>query len=180
MRVIVSSLLGLLLALSLVSAADAGNLWHHFWNTFDETHRWPKPQDTVDRHAVRSVWRVMQRNGWQLHNTLGHELFDSDDHDLTVTGKRRVQRIATQAPRKRRVIFVLRGRDQFATKARINSVETELAAYDTDRELPRVRLSNRQPYRGSGEHLFQVHQQFHSSQPSPRLPALSNGNAPGN
>ena len=109
MRLMVFKLLALLLFLTGTSAAMAGNLWHQYWDTFRDTHRWPRPQDTVDRHAVRSVWKVMQDNGWKLQNTLGHDLFEGTGQGLTRNGQKRVRWIATQSNRKRRQIFVLRG-----------------------------------------------------------------------
>ena len=174
MRLIASKLLVLLLLLNGASAAQAGNLWHQFWDTFRDTHRWPKPLDTVDRHNVRATWKIMQDNGWKLQNTLGDHLFKGRSQDLTATGKKRVRWIATQSTRKRRQIFVLRGQNKIVTQRRIDSVQAELVGWNTNRGAsPRVRISDRQPPAESGTRLHQVHRQFQDSQPAPRQPALS-------
>ncbi|MEE3369889.1 MAG: hypothetical protein VX346_11140 [Planctomycetota bacterium] len=180
MRLMAAQLLVLLFLLNGTSAAQAGNLWHQFWDAFRDTHRWPKPLDTVDRHNVRAVWKIMQDNGWKLQNTLGDHLFKGRGQDLTATGKKRVRWIAAQATRKRRQIFVLRGENDFVTQRRIDSVQAELVDWNTNQgATPRIRISDRQPPAESGMRLHQMHREFQESQPAPRLPALS-ANAPAN
>ena len=123
------------IVLAVTGASTASADWHQSWKRFwhnvavgyHRNNAWPDPFVEADALQVIGPFETMKRNGWRLHNTIGHELFRASDGELLASGHGRVRWIATQAPEDRREIFVLRGRSDDETNARVASVRQAIS-----------------------------------------------------
>jgi hypothetical protein len=162
--------------------ADAGG-WKDNWNTFwhdvhVDFHRvnaYPEPFNTIDRARVREPFCIQADNGWRLQNTVGTYLYDVNTQQLNPAGQLLVKWIVTQAPLHRRAVFVLRGDTPEITAARVESVQEAVARYATGPVCP-VLLTDTEPRGWSASYIDSMTQQFNSTIPAPRLPAVSDGN----
>ncbi|NNE00642.1 MAG: hypothetical protein HKN47_25280 [Pirellulaceae bacterium] len=160
-----------------VSAGTVAADWHQFWNNVDKGyHRnnaWPDPFNEADAMHVVAPFEVMKRNGWRLHNTIGHELFRSGDGALLASGNQKIQWIATQAPPHRREVYVLRGRSDVETQARVASVKTTLTRHTRNGPIPSVLVTDIEPSSASGAWATQINRTWLEELPAPRLPNTS-------
>ena len=109
------------------ASADWKTFWQEIHSGFHRNNDWPDPFNQADAQAVRKPFEIMKSNGWQLHNTIGHDLFRPEDGTLLTAGQRRLQWIANRAPASRRQVFIVRATEE-KTQARVNSVREAIAA----------------------------------------------------
>ncbi len=158
-------------------SADWHQQWKRFWHNVGVGHHrnnaWPEPFVESDALQVIAPFEIMKRNGWRLHNTIGHELFRDSDGELLASGHGRVRWIATQSPVNRREIYVLRGRSQDETNARVASVRDALSRlYQTGPE-PMVYITDIEPATASGAWGTQINRMWMEQLPAPKLPSTS-------
>jgi hypothetical protein len=151
--------------------------WHCFWDRVHlDWHRnnaWPEPFLQVDRQAVRAPIAIMVDKGWQLQNTIPHELFDIETQELTRAGELKVQWILTQMPARRRVVFVLKGKTAEITETRLKSVERAAVEVVGDLAPTMIAVTDVVPRGGSGAYYERVNSGYEMSTPPPRLPEMT-------
>jgi len=151
--------------------------WHCFWDRVHlDWHRnnaWPEPFVQVDRQAVRTPIEMMVDKGWQLQNTIPHELFDLETQELTRAGELKVQWILTQMPTRRRIVFVLKGNTAEVTQTRLESVEKAATVVVGEVAPSMIAITDIVPRGGSGAYYERVNAGFESSTPAPRLPEMT-------
>ena len=159
---------------------DWNRWWHEMHIGYHRNNAWPDPFNEADAMQVMAPFEVMKANGWRLHNTIGHELFKKGDGALLASGFHRVHWIATQAPRSRRVVYVLKGGSDVETIARVNSVKASLAAIaSVSGESAKVLVTDIEPVAASGEWATKVKREWLENLAAPRLPAQSASGEPG-
>ncbi len=149
-----------------------------FWTTFYRNTRWPSPFKLQDIDAVTSYFAVQRENGWKMHNTVGHVLFDAQSNGLTDAGRNHIRSILTDNPIDRRVIFVLQGQSPQQTAQRVESVQLAVSALIPAGELPAIYITDRDAPGSSGAAHTALTRARMTSMPSPRLPSFhaSQGN----
>jgi hypothetical protein len=164
----------LLFTLGSTSAFAGGReLWHNMHVGLHRNNAWPDPFREIDAMEVVAPFDAMKKNGWRLNNTLGHELFRQGDGALLASGSNRVRWIASQAPEARRQVFVLRGRNEQETEARVASVRQTLASVTNRGSEPMVLITDIEPPTASGARATQVNRAWMTDMPRPRLPSTS-------
>ena len=153
--------------------ADARELWHNMHVGLHRNNAWPDPFNEVDAMQVVAPFETMKRNGWRLYNTMGHELFRQGDGALLAAGNNRVRWIATQAPQSRRQVFVLRGRTEAETQARVASVRETLASITNAGPSPTVMVTDIEAPTSSGAVATQINRMWMQQMPPPKLPTTS-------
>ena len=165
-------------SIAVTSSAQA-NGWDEFWHRckvdFHRNNAWPEPFVSADRAAARAPFCLMVDNGWKMQNTVGTYLYDPSTQRLNQAGEHLVKWIVQQAPRHRRVVFVLKGDTAEATTARIESVQAAVAKYACDGEMPPVIPTLTEPTGWPAQYVDQMTQQFQATMPDPRLPAAEGG-----
>ena len=158
-------------------SADWSQKWNRFWHNVGVGHHrnnaWPDPFNEADAYEVVAPFEIMKRNGWRLHNTIGHELFREGDGALKANGHDVVRWIATQAPESRREIYVLRGRSEAETHARVGSIQQALARIHHIGPTPTVFVTNKAPSTSSGAWAVQINRVALEEMPPPKLPTTS-------
>jgi len=171
-----SRALAALLCVSAGATTVSGG-WHEFWHNLNvglhRNNAWPDPFAEADAMQVVAPFEVMKHNGWRLHNTMGHELFRQGDGALLAAGSNRVRWIATQAPDSRRQVFVLRGRTEAETEARVASVRETIASVNMPGPPPAVMITEIEPPSASGAWATQINRAWMQELPSPKLPSTS-------
>ena len=151
--------------------------WHRFWHDcgvgLHRNNAWPDPFVEADALQVVAPFEAMKRNGWRLHNTIGDNLFRDSDGELLASGHNRLHWIATQAPLSRREVFVLRGRSDTETDARVASVREALSRIDTRGSEPTVYVTDIEPSTASGAWATQINRMYMQQLPAPKLPSSS-------
>jgi len=165
-----------LLALTVVAtSAQAG--WHEFWHNmsvgYHRNNAWPQPFTEVDAMQTMSPFDVMKRNGWREHNTIGNELFRQGDGALLAAGHNRVHWISTQCPEMRRGIYVLRGRTEAETQARVASVRQTVASLNVIGTVPHVTVTDIAPGTVAGDRATKISREALEQQATPKLPTTS-------
>lgn len=155
------------------AAADWNEFWHNVHVGYHRNNAWPNPFNEVDAMHVVAPFEMMKRNGWRVNNTLGNNLFRDGDAALMASGHNRVRWIATQAPLDRRNIFVLRGRSQAETDARLASVRQTLANYQLRGPVPQVFVTDRPQPTWSGALATHINRTWLEQTPDPKLPSTS-------
>ena len=112
----------------------------------------------------------MKANGWRMHNTIGHEQFRQGDGALLAAGQQRVHWIATQAPTSRRAVYVLRGRSENETLARVASVRKSLSSMHVAGNPPAVLITDIEPATSSGAWATKINREWLENLAAPRLP----------
>ncbi len=157
--------------------------WHSYWDRVHlDWHRnnaWPEPFIQVDRQAALAPIDMMVNNGWQLQNTIPHQLFDPETQELTRAGQLKVQRTLTQMPTRRRMVFVLKGKTADITEMRLKSVEKAAAEVVGDSASTMIVVTDVEPRGGSGSYYERVNSGYESSTPPPRLPEMSESDGGG-
>lgn len=151
--------------------------WHCYWDRVHlDWHRnnaWPEPFVQVDRKATLTPLEIMTNNGWQLQNTIPHQLFDSETQELTRAGQLKVQLILTEMPGRRRTVFVLKGKTAEITETRLRSVEKAAVEVMGDAATNMIAVTDKNPRGGSGAYYERINAGYESSTPAPRLPDIS-------
>jgi len=151
--------------------------WDCFWDRVHlDWHRnnaWPEPFVQVDRQATRTPISIMVDKGWELQNTIPHELFDAETQELTRAGELKVQWILTQMPLRRRMVFVLRGRTPEITETRLKSVEKAATQVVGEVAPNMISVVDTVPREGSGAYYERVNSGYEATTPPPRLPEMS-------
>ena len=155
------------------AAADWNDFWHGLHIGYHRNNAWPQPFSEADAYQVVAPFEIMKRNGWRVHNTIGHELFRQGDGVLLAAGHNRVRWIATQAPVAHREVFVLRGKDDVETEARIASVRNALSRLQTVGPPPQVYLTDVEPATASGAWATKIHRDRIQQMVPPKLPSTS-------
>ncbi len=163
---------GMLLAASGTTAsADWNEFWHQSHIDYHRSHAYPEPFGEVDAMKVTEPFEVMKHNGWRLHNTIGHELFRDGDAALLASGHNRIHWIATQAPQSERNVYVLRGKSDAETDARVAAVEETLASMQLSGPRPQVFVTDKEPSTASGAWAVQVNRDWMEVLAKPMLPS---------
>ncbi|MEZ6134182.1 MAG: hypothetical protein R3C53_04635 [Pirellulaceae bacterium] len=142
-----------------------------FHYDYYRNNRWPLPFRGIDSSAVLNYFDVQRNNGWKLHNTLGNAMFEPQSHMLTDAGRTHMQWIVSQAPQDRRVVFVLVGRNQQETAARVESTQLAISEMIPVGPLPTIYLTDRDAPGSSGTYQTAINRAMNSTVPSPRLTA---------
>ncbi len=169
-------------AIVIIGATDASanNLrqkWKLWWHNVSVGHHrnnaWPEPFVEADAMQVVAPFEIMKRNGWRLHNTIGHELFRSADGALTASGQQAVNWIVTRAPASRRQIHVLNGRTTEETQQRMAAVQEALTKYGDLGTTVNVFATNVPSPTSNGARAMQISRDALENQPVPTLPSTS-------
>ena len=161
------------------AAADWPEFWHAVHIGYHRNNAWPQPFVEADSMQVIAPFEIMKRNGWRKHNTIGHELFREGDSALLAAGHRRLRWIATQAPEMRRQVFVLRGRTQQETEARVVAVQQTLDQIETHGVPPEVFVTGIEPSTASGAWATKINREWLEQMAPPRLPSTSSAGTQG-
>lgn len=165
------------IAITAAAASTATADWHDFWHRaaidYHRNNAWPEPFAEADAAQVIAPFEVMKQNGWRLHNTIGHALFREGDGALMASGGQMVQWVATQAPASRRAIFVLRGRTNEETDARVASVKQTLANTLMRGPAPPIYITDVDPASSSGAWAMKINRSWIENLPTPELPRTS-------
>lgn len=145
------------------------------WTIFYRNTRWPAPFKQADINAVTSYFAIQRENGWKLHNTLGHVLFDPQTNNLTEAGKNHIRSILKDNPEDRRVVFVLQGQTPQQTSARIESVQLAISGLVPTGSLPAIYITDRDAPGSSGAYQTAITRAMMTSLPAPRLPSFNAG-----
>jgi hypothetical protein len=156
---------------------DVSADWHSFCHSvhvdYHRNNAWPQPFTDDSVRQTVAPFEVMKQNGWRLHNTIGNELFRDGDGALLAAGNNRVNWIASQAPADRRVVYVLRGRTEAETAARLASVRDTLSRVQINGPAPQLMITEIEPTTASGARLTQINRDWLDVLPSPKLPSTS-------
>lgn len=165
------------------TTASASADWNQFWQNlhvgYHRNNAWPAPFNEADAMNVAAPFEAMKANGWRMHNTIGHELFRPHDGALMASGNKRIYWIATQAPRARRTVFVLRGGSERETAARVAAVRNAISRIDVQGSLPDVQITEVEPHHSPGAWATKINRDWLQNLAAPRLPASSAGGTPG-
>ena len=166
------ALVGMIVA---ITAGNASADWHSFWHRFNvDYHRnnaWPHPFREMAAAQTRAPFEVQRHNGWQLHNTISHELFRPGDGGLTYAGQQQLVNIITVVPVEQRTVFVVRGASQAETEARLASVQSSLERMTQGGQTPPVMIVDRAPATNSGAMAAAVNREWLKVIPKPELPS---------
>lgn len=143
-----------------------------FWTSYYRNARWPTPFRAQDVNAVTSYFDVQRENGWRLHNTVGHVLFDPATGQLTDAGKNHIVSILNDNPVDRRAIFVLQGENAKQTAQRVESTQLAVSQMLPVGDLPPIYVTDRDAPGSSGAYQTAVMRAMVSSMPKPRLPEV--------
>ena len=169
------AIIALVIVATTATSADAD--WRDFWHNLHVGHArnnaWPEPFVEADTEMVMAPFEVMKANGWRMHNTIGHEQFRSGDGALLAAGQERVRWIATQAPMSRRSVYVLRGRTETETQARLISVRQTINTVHNDGHTPQVLITNIEPATASGAWATKINREWIEHLTAPRLPTTT-------
>lgn len=139
-----------------------------FWTNYYRNVRWPMPFRAQDVSSVTSYFDIQRENGWRMHNTLGHAMFDQKNC-LTQAGKNHIQSILQDNPANRKIVFVLQGSNQQQTSARVQSTELAISEMLPVGDLPPVYVTDRDAPGSSGTYQSAIVQAMMTSVPTPRL-----------
>lgn len=158
---------------SLTASAGWNEFWYNLKKGYHRTNAWPQPFTEQDVRATLEPFEVMKRNGWMLHNTISHDLFREGDGALLASGSERIRWISNHAPEGRRQIFVLQGRTDTETQARLASVRQSADSFRDGGPAPEIFVSNREPGYSSGAAAVVVSRAWLNATPTPKLPDTS-------
>ncbi|MFG0267874.1 MAG: hypothetical protein ACF8AM_22385 [Rhodopirellula sp. JB055] len=159
---------------SQTASADWGSLVHQMHVGYHRNVAWPDPFNEVDAVQTVMPFEAMKRNGWRMHNTIGHELFRGGDGALLAAGQNRVRWIATQAPEGRREIYVLRGVTQEETQSRIKAVQEAVDGYVlAGQPQPQVLVTTIEPATSPGVVATKINRERLEQMAAPKLPTTS-------
>ncbi len=143
----------------------------NFWYDYYRNKKWPQPFRAMDTSSVVTYFEVQRNNGWRLHNTLGNAMFDLDTGALNDAGQAHVEWIVKRAPKERRVVFVLEGKNQQDTANRIESAQVAISRILPTGALPPIYLTDEDAPGSSGAYQTALNRAINTSVPPPRLPA---------
>ena len=155
------------------AAADWHDFWHGLHIGYHRNNAWPQPFSEADAHQVVAPFEVMKRNGWRVHNTIGHELFRQGDGVLLAAGHNRVRWIAMQAPVAHREVFVLRGKDEAETQARVAAVREAVNRLQITGPVPQIYLTDVEPATAPGAWATKINRDRLQQMVPPKLPSTS-------
>ncbi|RMF38546.1 MAG: hypothetical protein D6753_15665 [Planctomycetota bacterium] len=144
--------------------------YQQFRTDFHRNRLWPHPFRAQDSAAVMRFFDVQRDNGWRLHNTLGAGMFDSNTNQLTDAGRMHLRWIVLRAPEERRVVFVLRGRNDSETATRVEAAQLAISEMIPVGPLPPIYLTDQDAPGSSGAYQTTINRAMTSSVPAPRLP----------
>jgi hypothetical protein len=151
-------------------AKSVCDLLDQFAADYDQNRLWPQPFSQADRAAIRPAFQQMIANGWKQQNLLSTPHFSPNQEQLTEAGKAKVRWVATQVPQPRRVLFVESPTPAIGQR-RIAAVQHYLESLQLEGSPPLVVPTTTAARFASGSELGAIHQKFHQSAPTPRLPA---------
>lgn len=140
-----------------------------FWTSYYRNSRWPMPFRAQDVSAVTQHFDIQRENGWRMHNTVGHAMFDQQTNTLTQAGRNHIQSILRDNPSNRKVVFVLQGQNPKQTSARVQSTELAISELLPVGDLPPVYVTDRDAPGSSGAYQTAVNRALMGSVPLPRL-----------
>lgn len=146
-----------------------------FWTSYYRNTRWPMPFRAQDVSAVTQHFDIQRENGWRMHNTVGHAMFDPQTNSLTQAGRNHIQSILRDNPSNRKVVFVLQGHNPKQTAARVQSTELAISELLPVGDLPPVYVTDRDAPGSSGAYQTAVNRALMASVPLPRLSSGSGG-----
>ena len=161
------------------ASADWKTFWQEIHIGFHRNNDWPDPFNQADAQAVRKPFEIMKSNGWQLHNTIGHDLFRPEDGTLLTAGQRRLQWIANRAPASRRQVFIVRAATEEKTQARVNSVREAIAALSDHNNAPEIFVTDISPPTVSGIWATKINNAWFDNLATPKLPDQTTTGQPG-
>ncbi|MEM6692097.1 MAG: hypothetical protein AAF664_21895 [Planctomycetota bacterium] len=139
---------------------------------------WPQPFVEMDVMEVTNAFDRMKHNGWRFHHTVGHTMFRDHDGALTATGHNSVRNIVENAPANRRTLYVLNGRSETETQARLASTRRSVDRLGPVGQSIQIMVTHHAPPTASGEWANKVSRDWIKSIPIPQLPDSSgNGTA---
>jgi len=140
---------------------------------------WPKPFTCPDFDAVRAPFAIMVENGWRRQNMLGDHHFDSENNQLTESGRLKLRWVLTEAPRQHRVVYVNTADTAVATAERLNSVRLAVTQLAPEAEMPPILETDIPSHGWSAERVDSITRKFQQATPEPVLPSASSGDGGG-
>ena len=148
--------------------------WHRYCYEYKMNKLWPQQFVDADRETVRTPFVVMADNGWKKQNTMGGHYFKDDTHELTESGKLKVQYILNVAPVSRRTIWVLHEPTPGVTESRVQAVHTWAAQVLPPGESALVMTTVVPDFGAPAEYIDMIGRKYRDTTPDPRLPQANN------
>ncbi len=159
------------MAVTLSSSASAGPLHAIGRDVSTSYHRnkcWPQPFVYPDNAAVRAPFARMVHNGWRIQNLVASHHF-TDDARLTEAGQRHVRWIVTEAPLRRRTIYVQQAPTPELTEARLASARSLAERFALDQEMVQVQPTPITARGWPADYVDAINVKFFESTPDPRI-----------
>ena len=153
--------------------ADGEQYWSRVKLDKQRMQCWPEPFAHADRKAQSAIFGAMVHNGWRRQTTLGEHHFHPDSHELTESGRLKLQWVMSKVPVQRRIVYVLQGYEEETTAARLDSVQQSLAQVVAQGELPQVIRTHLPPVGTPADIIDLTYRKLGESVPDPRLPPAS-------
>lgn len=163
----------LMATVSATATADFGSWLHRQKMTYFRNSAWPDPFNEADALDTVAPFEIMKHNGWRSHNTIGNNLFRSEDGALLASGQNRIRWIATQCPEAHREIHVLEGRTAEETANRIESVRHAIKSLNQEGIQPRVFVTTIEPSTTPGAIATKINRDRLEQMAAPKLPTTT-------
>ena len=170
MRFTFASIVASVLVFASINTANAqwSEMKHSAGIDYARNNCWPQPFRGADANSVSAPFEIMRHNGWREHNTVGTALF-SPQHALSEAGQLKIQWIVSQAPQNQRIVYVMSGRTNEETAARVESVQLAVSQMVPTGPLPQILITDIEPTTSSGAYQTLVHRALIKTTPTPRL-----------
>jgi hypothetical protein len=159
------------IALTVSTSASAGPL-HALGRDFNTSyHRnkcWPQSFVYPDNAAVRAPFARMVHNGWRIQTLVANHHF-TDDAKLTEAGQRHVRWIVTEAPVRRRTVYVEQASTAELTEARLVAARNYAARFALDSEMVNVQPTHITARGWPADYVDAINVKFFETTPDPRL-----------
>ncbi|NIO47025.1 MAG: hypothetical protein GTN77_09620 [Planctomycetales bacterium] len=159
------------IAVTFSTPASAGPLHaigRDFKTTYHRNKCWPQPFVYPDNASARAPFARMIHNGWQMQNLVASHHF-GDDAKLTEAGQRHVRWIVTEAPVRRRTVYVQQAETAHLTEARLAAARNYAQRFATDQQHVDVQPSNSTPRGWPADYVDAINVKFFESTPDPRI-----------
>lgn len=112
---------------------------------YHSAHFWPHPYVCQDRALVESTIYSQVENGWINATTFYDYHFDPETNQLNTAGRRHLRYIITSVPEQFRNSYVTAAFDPLSTQARVESVESSIAALTGQQQMLTVEIRTANP-----------------------------------
>ena len=165
------------IAVTLSTSATAGPLHALFRDIHTSYHRnkcWPQPFVYPDNAAARAPFARMIHNGWRVQTLVAGHHF-TDGTDLTDAGERHIRWIVTQAPVRRRTVYIEQGKTPEDTRARVAAAQDYAQRFAMEGHTVNVQPTHIMARGVPADYVDAINVKFFESTPDPRLSDSSGG-----